>query len=179
MAAKRIEFLKEINPRLARVAVLWNPAIGVHQESRFVRLERAVKSLGVQLAPLGVASPRDLEKAFSTGAERPDGLLLFEQFMGTVRGEIALFALKHRVATAASDRYFVQGGGLLAYGPSLPGLYERAALYAAKLLKGVRPGELPVEEPERFELIVNKTAAKALGLTIPPSLLARADEVIE
>jgi len=179
LAAKRIELLKEINPRLARVAVLWNPAIKLHQE-RFARLERAVGSLGVQLSPLGVATFRDLEKAFgSMGHGRPDGLLLFEPLMGPVRGEIALFALQHRVVTAASDRFFVQGGGLLAYGPYLPDLYERAALYAGKLLKGARPSELPVEEPTRFELIVNKATAKALGLTIPPSLLLRADHLIE
>jgi putative ABC transport system substrate-binding protein len=179
LAAKHVELLKEINPRLARVAVLWNPRIELHQE-RFVRLERAVRSLGVELSALGVANFRDLEKAFgSMGHRRPDGLLLFEQLMGTVRGEIARFALQRRVVTAASDQFFAQGGGLLAYGPYLPDLYERAALYAGKLLKGARPSELPVEEPTRFELVVNRATAKALGLTIPPALLLRVDHFIE
>jgi len=179
LAAKHIEFLKDINPRLARVAVLWDPTIELHQE-RLVRLERAVRSLGVQLLPLGVATFGDLEKAFgSMGPGRPDGLLLFEQLTMPVRSEIALFALQHRVVTASADRFFAQGGGLLAYGPHLPHLYERAALYAAKLLMGTRPSELPVEEPTRFELILNKATATALGLTIPPSLLLRADQVIE
>jgi putative tryptophan/tyrosine transport system substrate-binding protein len=179
LAAKHIELLREINPRLARVAVLWDPTIAPHQD-RFVRLERAIGSLGMQVFPLAVATFRDLERAFdSMGAGRPDGLLLFEQLMGQAVSEIGMFALKHRVVTAAADRSFAQGGGLLAYGPHLPHLYERAAFYAAKLLMGTRPSELPVEEPTRFELILNKATATALGLTIPPSLLLRADQVIE
>jgi len=181
IAAKRIELLKEINPRLGRVAVLRNPQIGLDREP-FARLERVARSLGVQLFPIAVASSRDLEHAFSSmGRERPDGLLLFEEELmgGSLRGQIALLALQRRMATAASDRYFVEGGGLLAYGPFQPDLYERAALYVGRLLKGARPSELPVEEPTRFELTVNNGTAKALGLTIPQSLLLRADQVIE
>ena len=90
-----------------------------------------------------------------------------------------LTALQHRIATVASSRFVVDGGGLLAYGPDIVDQYERAALYAGKLLKGTRPTELPVEEPTRFELTVNQVTAKAIGLTIPPSLLLRADRVIE
>ena len=179
IAAKHIELLKEVNPQLARVAVLWDPTLEVPQE-RFRRLERAARSLGVQLSSLGVATSRDLEKSFgSLDRARPDGLLLFEQLMGTARGEIVLFALQHRIITVASSRPFVDGGGLLAYGPDVVDQYKRAAFYAGKLLKGARPSELPVEEPTRFELIVNQVTAKALRLTIPPSLLLRADHVIE
>jgi len=179
LAAKHIELLKEINPNLARVFVLWDPGIEPRQEP-FMRLERAVGSLGVQLTPLRVATFRDLEKVFGSMRHgRPDGLLLFEQLTGNARREITEFALQHRVVSAAAGRSFVQGGGLLAYGPYLPDLYERAALYVGKLLKGARPSDLPVEEPTRFELSVNKATAKAIGLTIPPTLLLRADHVIE
>ncbi len=99
--------------------------------------------------------------------------------VGSLIGEITLFALQRRVVTAASSGLFVEAGGLIAYGPSVADMYERAALYTGKLLKGARPSELPVEEPRRFELIVNKATAKALGLTIPPSIVLRADRVIE
>ena len=181
ITAKHIELLKEINPRLERVAVLWTPTIERDQE-RFQRLERAARSLGVRLSSLDVATFRDLENAFgSMGQGRPQGLLLLEQAVGagSVRGEIALFALQHRVVTVASNRVFVEAGGLLGYGPYVADMYERAALYAGKLLKGARPSDLPVEEPTRFELVVNKATAKALGLTIPPSILLRAHHFIE
>jgi ABC-type uncharacterized transport system substrate-binding protein len=178
IAAKQIEFLREINPRLTRVAALWHSSIGQHRD-RTARLERVAASLGVQLSGLGVATFRDFDQAFGPTATRPDGLLLFEDVTAALRREIALFALQHRIPTAGPDRLFVQGGGLLAYGPHMPDLYERAAFYAGKILKGTRPDELPVEQPTRFELIINKGAAGALGLTIPPSLLQRADQVIE
>ncbi len=179
LTAKHLELLKAINPRLARVAVLWSPTIELPQE-RFARLERAAGSIGVQLSALRIATSSDLEKTFgSMGRERPDGLLLFEQVIGPVRPEIALFALRHRILTAASDWFFARGGGLLSYGPHVPDVYEHAARYAGKLLQGARPSQLPVEEPTRFELVVNKATARALGLTVPPSLLQRADQVIE
>lgn len=178
IAAKRIEFLREMNPRLTRVAAVWHSSIEQHRE-RTARLERVAASLGVRLSGLGVATFRDLDHAFGSTATRPDGLLLFEQGTAALRREIALFALQHRIVTAGPDRLFVQGGGLLAYGPHMPDLYERAALYAVKILKGAQPSELPVEEPTRFELIINKGAAASLGLPIPPSLLQRADQVIE
>jgi putative ABC transport system substrate-binding protein len=177
IAAKRIEFLREINPRLNRVAALWHSSLDRHVD-RTARLERVAASLGVQLTGLGVTTFRDLDQAFgSTG--RPDGLLLFENVTGALAREITLFALKHRIPTAGPDRLFAQGGGLLAYGPHMPDLYDRAALYAAKILRGVRPSEIPVEQPTRFELIINKGVAGGLGLALPPSLLQRADQVIE
>ena len=181
LTAKHIEILKEINPRLERVAVLWTPTIR-RDEERFQRLERAARSLGVRLSSLDMVTFRDLETAFdSTRHGRPQGLLLLDPVLGAgaVSSEIALFALQRKVVTVASSRFFVEAGGLLGYGPHLADMYERAAIYAGKLLKGARPGELPVEEPTRFELIVNKATAKALALTIPPSILLRADHVIE
>jgi putative ABC transport system substrate-binding protein len=178
IAAKRIEFLREINPRLTRVAALWHSSLDQHVH-RTARLERVAAALGVQLSGLGVATFRDLDQAFGSTATRPDGLLLFESVTGALGREITLFALQHRIPTAGPDRLFVQGGGLLAYGPHMPDLYERAASYASNILKGARPSGLPVEQPTRFELIISKGAAGALGLTIPPSLLQRADQVIE
>ena len=112
-----------------------------------------------------VATAQDLNKAFLMGNLGP--------------GEISQFALQRRLPTVASDRRFVSAGGLMSYGPSSPDMYERAAIYVGKLLKGARPSELPVEEPTRYELVVSQTTAKALGLTIPPSLLQRADEMIQ
>jgi len=178
IAAKRIEFLREINPRLTRVAALWHSSLDQHLD-RTARLQRVADSLGVQLSGFSIATFRDLDQAFGSTATRPDGLLLFDNVTAALGREIMLFALQHRIPTAGPDRLFVQGGGLLAYGPHMPDLYERAAFYASKILKGARPSELPVEQPTRFELIINKGAAGALGLTIPPSLLQRADQVIE
>ncbi|HEV2054555.1 MAG TPA: ABC transporter substrate-binding protein [Methylomirabilota bacterium] len=178
--AKQLEFLKEVHPRLTRVAVLWNPAIGLHKQ-RLARLAVAARSLGVEVYPVEAATAQDLKKAFALIAQgRADGLLLFEHLMGVLgSGEISQFALQRRLPTVASDRRFLSAGGLMSYGPSLPGLYERAAVYVGKLLKGVKPSELPVEEPTRYELVVSQVTAKALGLTIPQSVLLRADEVIQ
>jgi putative tryptophan/tyrosine transport system substrate-binding protein len=180
LVGKQLEFLKEIHPRLTRVAILWNPTIGPHKQ-RVARLEAAARSLGVEVYPVEAATPKDLKKALALIAQRrADGLLLFEHLIGYLSsGEISQFALQRRLPTVASDRRFVEAGGLMSYGPSLSGLYEHAAVYVGKLLKGVKPSELPVEEPTRYELVVSQITAKALGLTIPPSLLARADEVIE
>ncbi len=179
LVAKQLEFLKEVHPRLTRVAVLWNPAIGPHKQ-RLARLSAAARSLGVEVYPVEAATAQDLKKALALVAQgRADGLLLLEHLMGTLGSEISQFALQRRLPTVASDRRFVSAGGLMSYGPNLPSLYERAAVYVAKLLKGVKPSELPVEEPTRYELVVSQITAKALGLTIPQSVLLRADEVIQ
>jgi len=180
LVSKQLEFLKEVHPRLTRAAVLWNPAIGLHKQ-RLAHLDAAARSLGVEIYPVEAATARDLEKALALIARgRADGLLLLEHLMGPLGlGEISQFALQRRLPTAASDRRFVSAGGLMSYGPDPTGLYERAAVYVGKLLKGVKPSELPVEEPTRYELVVNQITAKALGLTIPQSLLLRADEVVQ
>jgi putative ABC transport system substrate-binding protein len=178
MAAKHIELLKEINPRLGRVAVLQSPMAKLSPED-FERLERAARTLGVQLMSIGVVTFRDLESAFGAlGLRRPEGLLLYERLVGFPTG-LTFFALQNRILTVAANRSFVDMGALLSYGPDPGEQYERAAIYVGKLLKGANVSQLPVEQPTRFELIVNTITAKALGLTIPPSLLARADQVIE
>lgn len=179
-AAQSIGLLKDINPRLARVAIVSTPTGEVGQ-ARFARIQRAAEPTGVQLSLLHVETLRELERVFgSMGPGRPDGLLLFEGGgKSPIWSEIAMFALQNRIATAGSNRSFVQGGGLVAYGPYLPDVYERAAAYVGKILNGTRPGDLPVEEPTRFELSLNRATAATIGLTIPEKLLLAADQVIE
>jgi putative ABC transport system substrate-binding protein len=180
LAAKQLGLLKEAAPRLSRVAVLWNPAappggLGVE------KIEVAARSLGVQVQSVEVRGPGDFEGAFSAITQRrANGLFVTEDpFFSVRRGEIALFALKSRMPTISSFREFAQAGGLMTYGPSGPELFRRAAIFVGKILNGAKPADLPVEEPVRYELVINLTTAKALGLTIPHSILLRADQVIE
>jgi putative ABC transport system substrate-binding protein len=180
LATKQLEFLKQADPRLARVAVLWNPAAppggpGVKQ------IEVAARSLGVQVQPVEVRSSSDFEGAFSAITQRrANGLFVTEDPIFSVRrGEIALFALQSSMPTISSFREFAQAGGLLTYGPNGPDLFRRAATFVGKILNGAKPADLPVEEPVRYELIINSSTAKALGLTVPQSLLLQADQVME
>ena len=184
LAAKHVELLREVRPGLTRVAMLWNPQIALHKR-RLAHIEAAIRPLGVELLPVEAATVRDLEKAFaSVSTGRADGLMVPEYLAsragwGWGRGEIAMFALAHRLPTIAASGEFVAASGLMSYGPDLRDVYERAGGYAAKILAGVRPSELPVEEPTRFVLTISRITAKAVGLTIPQSLLLRADQVIE
>jgi putative ABC transport system substrate-binding protein len=180
LAIKQIEVLKEIRPRLARLAVFWSPLTGQHKQ-RLGRLEAAARSVGVTTYPVEITTFRDLDKTFASLPGQMDGLLVLEPLagVGMTRPEISMLALRHRLPSVASDRQFVAAGGLMAYGPNLEDQYERAGAYVAKVLRGANPRDLPVEEPIRFELIISKTTAGALGLAIPPSLLQRADQVIE
>jgi putative ABC transport system substrate-binding protein len=150
---------------------------------RLANIDAATRSLGVKLLPVEAATARDLETAFaSVSTSRADGLMMLEHLTsraGWGRGEIAMFALARRLPTIAADGGFVVAGGLMSYGPDVPDVYERAAGYVVKILAGARPSELPVEEPTRFVLTISRTTAKAVGLTIPPSLLLRADQVID
>jgi putative ABC transport system substrate-binding protein len=180
LATKQLELLKEADPRLARIAVLWNAAAppggpGLKQ------IEAAARSLGVQVQPIDARGPGDLEGAFSAITQRrANGLFVTEDLIFAVRrGEIALFALKSRMPTISSFREFAQAGGLMTYGPNGPEMFRRAATFVGKILKGAKPADIPVEEPVRYESVVNFTTAKALGLTLPQTFLLRADEVIE
>jgi putative ABC transport system substrate-binding protein len=180
LAAKQLELLKEADPRLSRVAVLWNPAVPAHGPG-VKQIEVAARSLGVQVQPVEVRNPGDFEGAFSAiTRRRADGLFVTEDLMLSIRrGEIALFALKSRLPTVSSFQEFAHAGGLMTYGPSGPDLFRRAATFVGKILKGAKPADLPVEEPVRYELVINLTTAKALSLTIPQSLLLRADQMIK
>ncbi len=180
LAAKQLELLKKTDPRLSRVAVLWNPAAppwgpGVKQ------IEVAARSLGVEVQPVEVRGPGDFEGALSAITQRrANGLLVTEDLIFSVRrGEIMLFALRNRLPTISSFREFAQAGGLMTYGPNGPDLFRRAATFVGKILNGAKPADLPVEEPVGYELIINLSTAKALGLTVPQSLLLRADQVVE
>lgn len=182
LAAKHVELLREFRPSLTRVAMLWNPLIGA-QKQRLAHIDAAVRPLGVQLLPVEAATARDLEKAFaSVSTGKADGLMMLEHLAsraGWSWREIVTFGLTRRLPTIAASGEFVVAGGLMSYGPDRREVYERAAGYAAKIMLGARPSDLPVEEPTRFVLTISRTTAKAIDAPIPPSLLLRADEVID
>jgi len=177
---KRLELLREAVPGMTRLAVLMNPTHpGSAVELR--EAERAARGLGIQLHVLEVRSRSELERAFSAVTrQRADGVIvLFDRFFLTHASTIADLAAQHRVATIHYTSEFADAGGLLAYGANFPDLQRRAATYVDKILKGAKPANLPVEQPTKFDLVVNMKTAKALGLTVPPPLLLRADRVIE
>ncbi len=180
LVGKRIELLKETLPGLSRIAVLWNPES--RTESFALRdAEAAAKSLRLQVRPAEVRGPEDLEKAFASIAhERPEALaLLASNMFRAHRVRIVELAARHRLPATFSDRSFVEAGGLMSYGPDGKAIFRQLANYVDRILKGAKPGDLPIEQPTKFELVINRKTAKALGLTIPPSLLGRADEIIE
>jgi putative ABC transport system substrate-binding protein len=181
LVGKRLELFKEVVPRPSRVAVLWDAA-GPSKILEFREAETSAPALGLQLHSLEVRSPRpDLEGAFAAASRvRVQGLLVLgNPLTQTYREQIVDMALKHRLPSMFDGRDFSEAGGLMSYGPNLSDLFRRAATFVDRILRGAKPADLPVEQPTKFELVVNLKTAKALGLTIPPSLLARADEVIQ
>ena len=180
LAAKRLEMLKEAAPKTSRVAVLFNAAIPP-AEIAMKELQAAAQVLGLQIQSVAVQGPKGFEEAFGTIAQdRADGLIVFPDPLTFTNQElIANFAAKSRVSSLYGAKEFVEIGGLMSYGPSYPGMFRRGAYYVDRILKGAKPADLPVEQPTKFELVINLKTAKALGLTIPPSLLSRADEVIQ
>jgi len=180
LAAKRLELLHQTFPRNARIAVLYNPdEPATAQEIR--ETDTAARAIGVTLLPLAARHPDDLEQAFATAVRERAGALivLTHGFAVLNRGRIIELAARQRLPTMYGWRDFVDGGGLMSYGPDIPAMVRKAASYVDRIIKGEKPGDLPLEQPARLELIVNLKTAKALGLTIPPSLLLRADQVIE
>jgi putative ABC transport system substrate-binding protein len=180
LSAKRLGLLKEALPRLARVAVLWNPN-NASVTLKFKETETAARVLGLQLQSLQVQRPADLEGAFQAAAHaRADALVTADdQLLSAQRVQIVSLAMRYRLPVASEFREFAAAGGLMSYGPSLTDLARRAATYVDKILKGAKPGDLPVEQPTKFELLIKLKTAKALGLTIPQTLLQRADQMIE
>ncbi len=179
ISGKRLELLKEIVPRLSRVAVFGDStAPGNAQALKETKL--SATALGVQLQYLDVRGPKDLETAFQAASKgRADAVLaLGSPFFVLQRTQIAGLALKSRLPAIYDRREFVDDGGLMSYGTNFADLSRRAATYVDKILKGAKPADLPVEQPIKFELIINLKAAKQIGLTIPPNVLARADRVI-
>jgi putative ABC transport system substrate-binding protein len=180
LSAKRLELLKEAAPRVSRVAVLWNPT-HPGQAIAWQLTQQAAQALRLVLFSAEVRRPEDFAPAFAAiVAERAEALFVLPDPLTSLhRQQTADFAAKQRLPSMYAASYWAEAGGLLSYGTSFPDLWRRAAVYVDKILKGARPADLPVEQPTRFDLVVNLGTAKALGLTIPQSLLLRADHLIE
>ena len=180
LVGKRLELLKEIVPKLSRVAVLWNPQ-GQISTLSWKEIQLPAQKLGVQLHSLEVRSPNDFTKAFEDATKARAGALAItpHPVLGGNLKRIADLAAKSRLPSIFHLREFVDSGGLLTYGVDRSDLFRRAATYVDKILKGAKPADLPVEQPTKFELVINLKTAKALGLTIPQSVLIRADRVIQ
>jgi ABC-type uncharacterized transport system substrate-binding protein len=179
---KRLELLKQVAPSASRVAILWNPA-NPSTAPQLKIAEAAAPALGTTLFPVGVNGPRreDVDRAFETiGKEHPGSLLVVgDATLGIQRHRIAELSIKHRLPTSGSHSAWAESGLLMSYGTDFVDLFGRSARLVDKILRGAKPADLPVEQPTKFELVINMKTAKALGLTVQPSLLARADRVIE
>jgi putative tryptophan/tyrosine transport system substrate-binding protein len=180
LSAKRLQVLIEAFPKINRVATFWNPDDPVYA-LELERTETAARSFGVTLRPMQVRARDDFASAFAAMAQdNTDAVIVFAHTL-TIgnRGSVVELANRQRLPAMYGIREFVDDGGLIAYGPSIRALYKRAAFFVDKILNGAKPADLPVEQPTKFELVINLKTAKALGVTVPQSLLARADEVIE
>ncbi|HZK90282.1 MAG TPA: ABC transporter substrate-binding protein [Stellaceae bacterium] len=177
---KRLEFLKQIAPNLRRVAVLWN-ADDLGMTLRYRASEAGAQALGITVVPLGVREPDDFGQAFAAMAsDMPDGILMVTDSLTVLnRKRVFDFAAAHRVPAIYEFGFLVHDGGLMSYGPDDGESYGRVAALVARILGGAKPADLPFEEPTKFALFINLKTAKDLGLTVPPLLLAQADEVIE
>src|SRR5829696_6861020 len=180
LSPKRMEFLKEVAPKLRRVAMLWNAA-DLGMTLRYNASQAAAQVLGVEVQPLGVREPDDFDEAFTAmRRERPDGILMVSDALTILnRQRVYDFAAAHHLPAIYEFDFLVRDGGLMAYGPDQDESFERVAALVDRLLKGAKPADLPFEEPTRFRLAINLKTAKALDLTIPGTLLAFTDEVIE
>jgi putative tryptophan/tyrosine transport system substrate-binding protein len=178
--AKRVQLLKEFVPGLARIAVLRNPSIAVHA-TFWQDTEVAARTLGVALQPLDIRGPDDFEGAFAAAMQgNAQAVIALDDALTVAhRPRIVALAASSRLPAMYGLREFPDDGGLMSYGPSFADLFRRAATYVDKILKGAKPADLPVEQPTKIELVINRKTANALGLTVPPMLLAQADEVIE
>jgi putative ABC transport system substrate-binding protein len=180
LGGKRLELLKEVLPRLARVAVLWN-AVNPYSAIVFKETEAAGRKLGIEVQSLEVRGPDDFDGAFEAARRNHPGALVTveDPLTVTYRTRIAEFAAAQRLPSLHGVREFVEAGGLISYGANLADLFRRTAHYVDQILKGAKPADLPVQQPTKFEMLINLKTARALGLEIPPMVIARADEVIE
>jgi putative ABC transport system substrate-binding protein len=180
LGPKRVELLREVFPGVARIAALLNmsnaAAVPAWKET-----ESAARSMGLQVQLFDVRRAEDLERAFEAAVkQRANAIVVGQDGLMQANGKhIVELAAKHRLPAIYSASDYVEDGGLIGYGVSYPDLYRRAASYVDKIMKGTKPGDLPIEQPTKFDLVINRNAAKTLGITIPPALLARADRVIE
>jgi putative ABC transport system substrate-binding protein len=177
---KGLELLKEAAPKVRRVAVLSNPA-NPGMSNTLQELHETGRSLGVELQPLQARGPDQFDAAYGAMAQARAGALLLvtEAMFAGYRARLVDLAARHKLPTMYGERQYVEAGGFMSYGTSLNAMVRRSAFYVDKVLKGAKPADLPVEQPATFELMINLKTAKALGLTIPPAVLARADEVIQ
>src|SRR5262245_2810807 len=179
LAAKRLELLREVVPALRQLAILANvggPAVVLDMRE----VEATARSLGLEVIPLEIRRGEDIVPAFEALSGRAEALyVLIDALTNTHRVRINTLALADRLPTMYAVREGVEAGGLMSYGPNIPSLYRRAGDYVDKILRGAKPADIPIEQPTKFELVINLTTAKALGLKVPPTLLTRADEVIE
>jgi putative tryptophan/tyrosine transport system substrate-binding protein len=180
LCGKWPELLKEIAPSITRAAVLWDPTVpsGIGQ---FTVIQSVAPSIGVEVHPVNVGNMAEIERAVAAFAETANGgLIVASNALSEIhRDQIVALAARHKLPALYSERHWVAGGGLISYGPSFLDQFRRAAGYVDRILKGEKPADLPVQAPTKYELVVNLKTAKALGLDIAPSVLARADEVIE
>jgi putative tryptophan/tyrosine transport system substrate-binding protein len=180
LTAKRLELLKDLVPRLRRVAMLWN-ASDLGMTMRYRASEEAAKTMGVIVQPLGVREPDDFEQAFAAmKSEMPDAILMVSDSLTTLnRKRVFEFAAANRLPAIYEFDFLVRDGALMSYSMEMEEALGRVAALVDRILKGAKPGTLPFEQPSRFHFAINLKTAKALGLTVPPALVARADEVIE
>ena len=180
LETKRLELLRDLAPAAALIGILINPA-NPAAESRSKDLQIAARTLEREIHIVSASSESELETAFASLIQQRAGALLVstDSFFTSQRDRLVALAARHALPTIYSWREFVEAGGLASYGPIINEVYRQAAIYTGRILKGEKPGDLPFVRPTKFELVVNMKTAKALGLTLPPSILARADEVIE
>ena len=181
MSAKWLELLKEIAPGIKRVAVLRDAALALGMGQLGAILQSVAPSFGVELRPVGIADANEIERGITAFARDPNGALILTVGPGAIRHREMIIGLaaRHKLPAVYPYRFFAADGGLIAYGPDTIEPYRRAAGYVDRILKGEKPADLPVQAPTKYELVINIKSAKALGLTVPDTLLARADEVIE
>jgi putative ABC transport system substrate-binding protein len=179
LVAKRLAILHELVPKAVRVAVLINPANSTKLMLREV--QEAAPTIGLQIRALNASTSREIDAAFAAlASERPDALFVAaDAFFTSRRVQIATLAARDRIPAAYAHRDFIASGGLMSYGTDLAGMFRQVGVYTGNILKGVKPADLPVVQPTKLELVINLKTAKALGLTIPETLLATADEVIQ
>jgi putative tryptophan/tyrosine transport system substrate-binding protein len=179
LAGKRVEFLREVVPTLRRLAIIAN----VDYPAAMQELDEVVaatQSLGIEAIPLKIRRAQDIAPGFEALKDRAEALYVVGESLTSANNfRINTFALTLRLPTTYNNRDRLEAGGLMSYGPNFPSLYRRAAEFVDKILRGAKPADIPVEQPTKFDLVINLTTAKALGLEVPPTLLARADEVIE
>jgi putative tryptophan/tyrosine transport system substrate-binding protein len=181
LSAKRLELLRALVPAATRVVVLVNPAQVTNTESTLREVEAAARAMGLQIQVLNASTSREIDAAFATIArERPDALFVGnDAFFNARRVQLVLLAGRHGLPAIYWDREFAEAGGLMTYGSNIVDVYRQLGVYAGRILKGAKPADLPVVQSSKFELVINHQTVRMLGLTVPPSLLATANEVIE